>query len=79
MLVVVCGVCGVVVGTGGGKEEKGEGGRCVTGDHLFIISATCSVLSWFAVNDCHSPFSVVCIALCSGNCLAQGQPVSLHS
>ena len=52
---------------------------CVTGDHLFVISATCPLLSCSDVSDCHSPFSVMCIALCSDHCLAQGQPVGLHS
>ena len=30
--------------------------RCVTGDHLFVISATCPLLSCSDVSDCHSPF-----------------------
>ena len=51
----------------------------VTGDHLFVISGTCLVLSCFDVSDCHSPFSVMCIAFCADACLAQGHPVSLHS
>ena len=39
-----------------------------TGNHLFVHSATCSVLSCFAVSDCHSQFSVICTAFCSGAC-----------
>ena len=50
-----------------------------TGDHLFVISATCSccclVLMRVTVT---TRFSVMCTALCSDNCLAQGKPVSLH-
>ena len=41
-----------------------------------------SHLSCFAVRnvrDCHNPFSVICKAFCADTCLAQGQPVSLHS
>ena len=30
--------------------------RGVTAYLLFVIFATCAVLSCFAVNDCHSPF-----------------------
>ena len=37
----------------------------VTGDHLFVISATCSVLSCFAVSDCEKHFSFMCIKICS--------------
>ena len=29
--------------------------------------------------DCHRPFSIMCVALRSDNCLAQGQPVSCIS
>ena len=32
----------------------------------------------FAVSVCHPLFSVMCVAFCSDNCLARGQPVSLH-
>ena len=50
----------------------------VTGDLLFVISATCPLLSCSDVGDCHAPFSTVCITLCSDDCLAQGQSVNLH-
>ena len=46
----------------------------VTGDHLFVISATCPLSSCCDVSG-HRPFSTMWIALCSDNCLAQGQPV----
>ena len=32
--------------------------KCVTGDHLFVISATCSVLPCFVVSDSHKPLSL---------------------
>ena len=52
---------------------------CVTGDHPFVISATCSVLSCFAVSDCHSPFSVIFPAFCSDACwLKANQSVCTH-
>ena len=51
----------------------------MTGDHLFVISATCPLLSCFDVSDCHKPFSIMCFAFCSDNCLAWGQPVSCTS
>ena len=56
----------------------GVGGGGVTGDHIFLISATCPLLSCSDVSDFHRPFSTMCIALCAENYLAQGQPVSLH-
>ena len=37
----------------GGNQRQGLG---LTGEHLFVISATCSVLSFSVVSDCHSPF-----------------------
>ena len=37
----------------------------VSGDHIFVISATCSVLSCFAVSDCHSLLTAICVACCS--------------
>ena len=40
----------------------------MTGCYLFVISATCSVLSCSAVSDCHSPFSIICTAFCSDAC-----------
>ena len=51
----------------------------MTGDHLFVISATCLLLSCSDVSDCHRQFSIMCIARCPDNCLAQGQPVSCTS
>ena len=30
--------------------------RCVTGDHIFVVSATCPVLSCFVVSDCTARF-----------------------
>ena len=51
----------------------------VMGNHLFVISATCPVLSCFAVRDCPSPFSVICIALCSDACWFEAnQSVCTH-
>ena len=51
----------------------------MTGDHLFVISATCLVLSCFDVSDGHhKPLSVMCVAFCSDNCLAYGQSVCTH-
>ena len=53
-------------GRGEGKEVVvREGG--LTGDRLFVISATCPLLS------------IMRKALCSENCLAQSQPVSCTS
>ena len=43
-------------------------GMCVTGDHLFVISATCPLLSCSYVSDHHRPFSVMWKALCSDTC-----------
>ena len=51
----------------------------MTGDHLFVFSATCPVLSCFAVSDCHGPFSLICIARCSDACwLNANQSVCTH-
>ena len=36
-----------------------------TGDHLFVISAICLVMSLFDVSVCHKPLSVMCIAFLS--------------
>ena len=58
-----------------GPPAPGE----VTDDHLFVIPVTYPVLSCSDVSDCHSPLHVMCTAFCSDNCLARGQPVSLHS
>ena len=63
----------------GWLDDVRETSRGVTGDHLFVISATSLLFSCSDVSDCHRPFSTMCIALCCDNCLAQGQPVSLHS
>ena len=52
---------------------------CVTGDHLFVMSVTCSVLSCFAVSDCRSPSSVICVAFCADACwLKANQSVFTH-
>ena len=72
--------CGVVwPNTCFGKPRKkwNATGWGVTGDHLFVISATCSVLSCFAVSDCHSPFSVICIAFCSDACWLKANQFAL--
>ena len=54
-------------------------GKGVTGDHLFVISATCLVLSCFDVSNCHKPLSVMCLALCSDACwLKANQSVCTH-
>ena len=65
---------------GGGAHRSAVCSKplCVTGDHLFVISATCRLLSCSDASDCHRPFSTMCIAHCSDNFLAQGQRVSLH-
>ena len=34
----------------------------MTSDHIFVISATCSVLSCFSVSGCHGPLSVIMTA-----------------
>ena len=61
------------------NTTKVEKRSIVTGDHLFVISATCHVLSCFAVSDCHSPFSVICMAFCSDACwLKANQTVCTH-
>ena len=72
----------VCVCEGRGEVEGGRrGGRVVVcdGRPYFLISATCSVLSCFAVSDCHSPFSVICKAFCSDACwLKANQSVCTH-
>ena len=53
--------------------------RSVTGNQLFVISATCPLLSCSDVSDCHGPFSNMCIALCSDDgWLKANQSAAFH-
>ena len=42
-----------------GRKEGERGRRCVTGDHIFVISATRPLLSCSDVSDCHRTFSIM--------------------
>ena len=53
-------------GWGGGVRDE----LCLTSTAAFL-PPTCLLLSCSDVSDCHRPFSTMCIALCSANCLAQ--------
>ena len=46
-------------------SEKLSSNGSVSGDHIFVMSATCSVLSCFAVSDCHSLLTAIRVACCS--------------
>ena len=42
-----------------GREKEGGVGGGVTGDHLFLISATCPLMTCPDVSDSPGPFSIM--------------------